>query len=84
MGKENVLKCACCGQWVGQIKKNTELKQMKVRGRWNFLDSLSPGDTLELINLNDYDNARRAMYSKGIKHTSAKKRDGSGYQIQVK
>ena len=84
MDKVNVLKCECCGQWTGSIKKKAPLKSIKRRGRWNFLNDMTSGDTLELTTFQDFENARRAMHYKGISYKSAKMNDGSGYQLQVK
>jgi len=84
MEKVSVLMCECCGQFKGSIKKNAKMKNIKTRGRWNFLSDMDTGDTLELVNFDDFENARRAMHYRGIKYRSAKMNDGSGYQLQVK
>ena len=75
--KEAVMqRCECCGQIVPQTP-------VKKRGRWTFLKNLKAGEVLTFYTEVEKEQARDAARHYGIKYTSFKHGDGSGYSLIV-
>jgi len=83
MERVNVWKCECCGQETLKVIEGKVPELRKVKGKWDFLDELKPGDGFLTYTVKEYDNARRSMHTKRIKYHSAKQKDGSGWLIRV-
>ena len=48
----------------------------KVRGKWDFIATMSPEDCLIFDTMKEADNARRAIYWHGFKAISRKTKEG--------